>query len=366
MYTRARWLTLTLCFAACGVGCAGASTPTPANEPAPPETSKDAGSSKPTPSGDGAMPAPQTDGGGPGSSADVPSVDPDPGGADPVVDALPSDAQITEDSRAPVGDAGASGDAAAVEGPAIPGCKLLWSPSAMRDGEKAFELAEMPDVMLPGGSGPTHGGVKHITAVADHDAYRIDSHYSPPAAADFDRVTLTGPTRTDRLRCETRGMVGPSGQIDLLNGQTWRLQWLLYLPSTLKGTSRFTHIMQMKYVDTKGGVSGSPIVTLTLRPGDKMEILFWLGGGSIATVDASALHDKWISADLTMKLAPAGSVHWVLKEGDRVVVEKTQNGVTWPGDGARLRPKWGIYRGVTTGVETTYIMLSQLRAYQCQ
>jgi hypothetical protein len=38
----------------------------------------------------------------------------------------------------------------------------------------------------------------------------------------------------------------------------------------------------------------------------------------------------------------------------------------WPSDGARLRPKWGIYRGITTGVQTTYILLSGLRAYQCQ
>jgi hypothetical protein len=31
-----------------------------------------------------------------------------------------------------------------------------------------------------------------------------------------------------------------------------------------------------------------------------------------------------------------------------------------------LRPKWGIYRGVTTGVTNTYLMLSDLRAYRCQ
>jgi hypothetical protein len=224
----------------------------------------------------------------------------------------------------------------------------------------------MPDIQFPGGSKGTHPGVPHITAIAEHDAYRIDSHYSPPSPVDYDRVTQTGPMRTDRLRCETRGMVGPSGEIDLLNGQTWRLTWSLYLPATLKGTGRFTHIMQMKYVDKGGGASGSPIVTVTLRGGDKMEVLFWIGGGSITTVDISALHDKWLSADMTIKIGPAGNLHWVLKDGDKVVVDKTQAGTTWPSDGARLRPKWGIYRGITDGVQTTYIMLSDLRAYQCE
>ena len=42
---------------------------------------------------------------------------------------------------------------------------------------------------------------------------------------------------------------------------------------------------------------------------------------------------------------------------------------TWPANASRLRPKWGIYRslGDTSGsVRTTYILLSDLRAYTCQ
>jgi hypothetical protein len=251
--------------------------------------------------------------------------------------------------------------------PAPAGCTLIWNPSAMRDGQKAFELAEMPDVQLPGGSGPTHGGVKHIAAVAEHDAYRIDSHYAPPGVADFDRLMLTGPIRTDRLRCETSGIAGPDGNpIAMVDGETWRLTWSFYLPASLKGTSRFTHIMQLKYVDTQDGVDGAPIVTLSLLPDDKMDFMLWLGGGSVAPVDASGLHDKWITADLTIKLAPAGNVHWVLKDGAKIVVDKQQGGVTWPADGKRLRPKWGIYRGVADGVVSTYLMLADLKAWKCQ
>jgi len=279
------------------------------------------------------------------------------------------DGSATPDTATgPAPDAGATApDAGPSAEPTIPGCKLMWSPSARRDGDKAFEAAEMPDIQFPGGSPGTHQGVKHLTVVADRDAYRIDSHYSPPGAVDYDRVTQTGPMRDDRLRCETRGMVDAEGkQVDMLNGQTWRFTWSFYMPASLKGTSRFTHIMQMKYVDKGGGASGSPIVTLTLRPNDRIELLLWLGGGSVSIIDASALHDKWLTADLTLKIAPAGSVHWTFKDGDKVLVDKQQNGTIWPSDGARLRPKWGIYRGITTGVQSTYLMVADLKAFLCQ
>ncbi len=298
-------------------------------------------------------------GGGGGSQTDAPVT--------PGADTTASDSGEPADAVAPSDTGSGGGPDTASGGPSIPGCTLLWSPSPRRDGEGAFELFEMPDVQLPGGSGPTHGGVKHISVVADRDAYRIDSHYSAGGPSDFDRVTLTGPTRTDRLRCETRGMKAPDGKIiDMLNNENWRLTWSFYIPSSLKGTSRFTHIMQLKYVDTKGGVSGSPIITLTLRPNDRMELLLWLGGGSVSIVDAASLHDKWLTADLTMKVAAQGNLRWVLKDGDKVIVDKQQNGVIWPSDAARLRPKWGIYRGVTAGVGNTYMLLENLRAYRCQ
>ena len=323
-----------------------------AHPPGSPEPDAADEPEEPPPADAGGKPVPAKDSAAPAAPDSAPAED---GGSTPTADLPPP--PPTSDAAPPV-----TGDP-----PALPGCKLMWSPSAMRDGDKAFEAAEMPDIQFPGGSPGTHQGVKHLTAVAEHDAYRIDSHYSPPGAVDFDRVTQTGPARDDRLRCETRGMVDSAGkQVDMLNGQTWRFTWSFYLPASLKGTSRFTHIMQMKYLDKSGGASGSPIVTLTLRPNDRIELLLWLGGGSVSVIDASGLHDKWLSADLTLKIASAGSVHWTFKDGDKVLVDKQQNGTIWPSDGARLRPKWGIYRGITTGVQSTYILLSDLKAYQCQ
>ena len=351
-----------LFFALAGFGC-GSNKPAGPDDPSP---EADAGDESPPPKADARAPSGSGGGGGKSGSGGGGGHPDGTGGDEGPPDAAGEGGAGTPADAASPSETTDGGGLPPTEGPTIPGCTLKWSPSAMRDGVKAFEAAEMPDIQFPGGSKGTHQGVAHITAVAEHDAYRIDSHYAPPDAVDYDRVTQTGPMRDDRLRCETRGMMGPAGEVDLLNGQTWRMTWSLYIPSSLKGTGRFTHIMQMKYLDKGGGASGSPIFTVTLRSGDKMEVLFWIGGGSIATFDISAVHDKWLTADLTMKIATDGSVHWILKDGDKVISEKTQNGTTWPSDGMRLRPKWGIYRGITTGVQSTYIMLSDLRAYQCE
>ena len=232
----------------------------------------------------------------------------------------------------------------------------------MRDGDKAFEFLEMPDRNM------IHPGAPHLSVVPERDAYRFDSHYDPPGTVDFDRAVFTGPIRNDRLRGEVRGMVGPDGQLDMLNGQNWKTSWSLFIPSTLKGTGRFTHIYQLKYIDRGGGVSGSPIITLSLSQPDGMALRLWLGGGTFPTVNLADLHDKWLWMEVTIKVGPgnSGTVRWVLKDGDRVLVDRQVNGTTWPSDAARVRHKWGIYRGIADGVRTTYMMAADFKGYLCQ
>jgi hypothetical protein len=274
------------------------------------------------------------------------------GGA--ATDAAPGDAK-------PAADAARDGGGSAGDAPTVNGCTLKWSPSPMRDGDKAFEFLEMPDRNM------IHPGVPHLTAVPEHDAYRIDSHYAPPTV-DWDRAVFTGPVRDDRIRCEVRGMVSPEGQQDMLNNQTWKLSWSLFIPGSLKGTGRFTHIMQLKFIDKQGGVSGSPIITLSLKQPDGINLQIWLGGGTLPTISLAGLHDKWLSTEVTMKVVSgsAGTVHWIMRDGAKVLVDQQVNATLWPPEAERLRPKWGIYRGTTDGVQSTYLLISDLLAYQCQ
>jgi chitin-binding protein len=72
-----------------------------------------------------------------------------------------------------------------------------------------------------------------------------------------------------------------------------------------------------------------------------------------------------------MKIAPGtgGSVHWKLSDGATVLTDSEKTGLaTWPANASRLRPKWGIYRslGDQADVNTTYILLSDMRGHLCQ
>jgi chitin-binding protein len=73
-----------------------------------------------------------------------------------------------------------------------------------------------------------HPGAVHFSTVADHDAFRIDQHYAPPGAVDYDVKVQ------DRLRCEVKGMRAGGVNLSLLSGQTWRLSWSLLVPSSLR------------------------------------------------------------------------------------------------------------------------------------
>ncbi len=244
-------------------------------------------------------------------------------------------------------------------------CTLVWSPAADRDGKNAFEGLEMPDMW------GAHPGAVHFSTVAEHNAFRIDQHYMPPTIFDYDDHNTT-----DRMRCEVKGMKTPSGNLQLLQGQRWRLAWSLYIPSTLKSPTRFCHIMQIKVVDTNDGSSGAPVVTISLpRDGSTEKIQLQVpaasGDGNFPAVDLAPLHDKWLSTQVDIKIGAgtSGSVRWVLSDGTRLLVDFTRAGIeTWPTSSARLRPKWGIYRSLedTSGaLQTTYLLLSDLKAYTC-
>jgi hypothetical protein len=238
------------------------------------------------------------------------------------------------------------------------GCTLRWSPSASRDGKAAFEGLEMPD------SNGVHPGAVHFSTVTDHDAFRIDQHYDPPGAVDYDVKVQ------DRLRCEVKGMHASGVNLQLVSGQTWRLSWSLLVPSSLQGSTRFHHIWQMKYVDTAGASSDGPVLTLDLINQSGVEKIRLDVFGVTSTAPVKLIHDRWLTTEVTVKIAPgtAGSARWRLWDGATQLADETKAGIsTWPSNAARLRPKWGIYRslGDLSAIQTSYILLSGMKGFTC-
>lgn len=227
--------------------------------------------------------------------------------------------------------------------------QLKWSPSASSAGLGAFETVEDDRA----GSHPS--AAPHIYATGDN--WRFTMH------------TVDRDTSTDRQRHEVTGLRNGSGgnYLKWTEGQTWRLTYSMYIPSSLKATTSFTHIMQMK----QPGTGSSPIVVQSLRRVNgiqTIELKQFTDDILIGRTELEPLQDRWIDVDFQIRIGngSAGSLRWILKNGSTTVIDKSRTGIdTFLTD--RVRPKWGIYRslGDTSGsLRDCYLLLSNMRGYQ--
>jgi hypothetical protein len=226
------------------------------------------------------------------------------------------------------------------------GWKLRWAPRADRAGLTAFEHVEDDRA----NSDPAH--FPHIYTEGDHYKFTMNMNVRD--------------TSTDRQRNEVRGSVTNGHALNLLYGETWRFAYSMFIPDTLKSTTSFTHIMQMK----EPGTGTGPIVTMSLRrygTVQKIELVDALTGTNIGNVDLEPLQNHWVDFDFQMKIGSTdGWIRWIVRDGANTVIDTTKTGLnTWLGD--RVRPKWGIYRSLgdkSGSLQDTYLLLKNLRAYQ--
>ncbi|SCF56393.1 Tat pathway signal sequence domain protein [Streptomyces sp. Ncost-T10-10d] len=226
--------------------------------------------------------------------------------------------------------------------------RLRWSPSASSGGLGAFETVEDDRA----DSHPA--GQPHI--LTEGDNFRFTMH------------TVDRDTSTDRQRQEVTGLrTSGSSYLKWLPGETWRITYRMYIPGSLKATTTFTHIMQMK----QPGNGTSPIVVQSLRRVNgvqTIELKLAVADILVGRTDLVPLQNKWIDVDfrITVGDATAGSVRWILKDGSTTVIDKSKSGAdTFLAD--RVRPKWGIYRslGDTSGsLQDTHLLLTGMRGYQ--
>ncbi len=242
--------------------------------------------------------------------------------------------------------AGASGAQVHAQAkPAGSSWRLVWSPQASKDGLGAFEGVEDDRA----GSDPGH---KHI--------------YVQGNDFRFDMPLRERDSSPDRQRNEVKGLRSGGTVLTLDKGQTWRLQWSIYIPSTLKATTSFTHIMQLK----APGTGSAPILTVDLRKVNgvpKIQVDEFLSNVVFGTADLTPLQNTWITATLEFRIGdkPNGYVTWTLASGGRTVVTATRTGVdTFLTD--RVRPKWGIYRSVKDKADlmTTYMLITDMKAWE--
>lgn len=228
----------------------------------------------------------------------------------------------------------------------------LWHPNPATDGLDAFEGIEADRVHR-------HPDRKYVY-VEGGDHYRFNIW------AD-DRDTTGG---GDRQRTEAKGMVQGGAVQKMHNGETWTISYDMYMPATLHGTSKFTHIFQTKTPATNGG----PWVTLDLTRSGGKELLrarAYANSGSpdIASTDLAPLRGKWVSIQWTLTIGDSGKAAFVVRNGTGstapVAAKGSMSGVTIPDQGDYVRPKWGIYRSVqsaSSDIIDTYLLFRNYTA----
>jgi hypothetical protein len=224
-----------------------------------------------------------------------------------------------------------------------------WAPDPGKDGLNAFGGIEDD-------RRHSHPGVKHI--FAEPNQYRVVMH-----VRDRDYNGDGDLAHADRQRNEVRGI-----RNDMRKGETWRYTYQMYLPDTLKGTTTFSHIFQVKHVAV-----GSPVVTMSLgRSGSRETIemrMYGSGGATIGSTDLARLRNKWIDVlvDITVDDGKRGNLRFQLKDGATTVVDQKHSGDTWLG-GNEAHPKWGIYRSLRdrSQLKDTYLLLRNMKAFRQQ
>lgn len=223
--------------------------------------------------------------------------------------------------------------------------ELRWSPEASSDGMDAWETIEDDRA----DSHPA--GQPHI--FVEDNNFRFNMHL-----VDRD-------TSDDRQRQEVTGCRNPDGFLEWHEGETWRVTYSMFIPSSLKATTTFTHIMQTKMP----GLGTGPITVTSLRRVDGRQTIehkIFEQDILVGRTDLEPLHDKWIDVEYEMKIGNGdGAVRWVIRSGADTVIDVSKEAVdTFLDD--RVRPKWGIYRslGDSSGsLEDCHLLLTNLRAY---
>ncbi|WP_423736045.1 discoidin domain-containing protein [Chitinophaga caseinilytica] len=184
--------------------------------------------------------------------------------------------------------------------------------------------------------------VRHIAEVMDAALGKYVFAFTLHRDLDDDRCGAT-----DRQRIELRGN---GTQQQGTQGSTSHYRWKFKLDANFQASPNFTHIMQLKAYGNGHG-SGAPILHLTPRYDNKMEIGHPGSGGVKASADLSLFLGVWVEAYVKIKHDDAGTLQFVIKRlSDGVtLLSYTNNNIDMWEDGAGYgAPKFGFYRSLTS------------------
>ena len=174
--------------------------------------------------------------------------------------------------------------------------------------------------------------VPHITEDFDDELKKNVFIFHAHVNQDDDRCG-----GTDRQRTEIRAK---AADIVANNGETVYYRWKFKLPTGFQGTSRFTHIFQIK------SDLGAPIMTLTPRV-STFEITGRAAGSSTRTELAKFI-GVWVVVDLKVLYSDNGRVELTIRRlSDGQMLYSHAGGADmWDANASAHDSKFGIYRSL--------------------
>jgi autotransporter-associated beta strand protein len=213
-------------------------------------------------------------------------------------------------------------------------------------GLSGFEGREEPTVIYFPATDTFQDDPTNYTSIIDEGGGMIRStlrnNYPTLGWWDGDRDT----TNTDRQRAEVKGISGLGHQ---KVGQTFEYSFDFRTDPTFMATGNFCHVFQLKATD---GNDGPPLVTVTLRKngtGVQGQIITSSDGPSVPTKTFAFTPGAWTHFDVRITTSAEGQATGsVLTSVDGGAFFGTTNAQVYLADSTDYRPKWGLYRSITT------------------
>jgi len=192
---------------------------------------------------------------------------------------------------------------------------------------------EVPDCGHPG---------RHFSEVRDAELGRNVFVAHAHRDQDDDRCK-----NFDRQRTELRG---GGASLQGTKGSTTVYRWKLKLPAGFKVSPNFTHIMQLKAYGNGHG-SGAPILTITPRAPNALQINHPRSGGVVKQASLSAFTGVWVEVFVKIKHDDNGSAEVVIKrlsDGATLISWRDGSLDMWDDGAGYGALKLGIYRSLNS------------------
>lgn len=236
--------------------------------------------------------------------------------------------------------------------------KVLSTVKLESDGPEGVETYALIKSVLGTGSmevpdlyPENHPGVKHVIEETDDI---MGHHFTFLIHRDIDKDRDTD--NLDRQRNEIKAYSGSEPELKAYKGESLRYHWFFQLDEGFSISNNFSHFFQLKAVG--GDYSSQPVVTISGSRNSSNPEFEIIHSRLTGSEDVQLVHTDWAEANtgqwmemealVTYKDEGYLKVSVTNMNGDTILVTENENIDMWREGSEFVRPKWGIYRSLSS------------------